>query len=84
MAKNNINASISVPVINAYTYPQGPRGVGIKSITQDGNTVTIVLDDNSKSKLTFPDWWFGTRAEYNAMTQDEKNMFELHFIEEGS
>ena len=28
--------------------------------------------------------WFGTREEYNAMTSDERNMYELHFIEEGT
>lgn len=28
--------------------------------------------------------WFGTREEYNAMTSDERNMYDLHFIEEGT
>ncbi len=32
----------------------------------------------------YKSWWFGTKDEYNAMTQDEKTMYELHFIEEGS
>lgn len=28
--------------------------------------------------------WFGTRDEYNALTQEEREAFELHFIEEGT
>ena len=32
----------------------------------------------------FSPWWFGTRAQYNAMTSEEKAEYSLHFIEEGS
>lgn len=28
--------------------------------------------------------WFGTRAEYNALSAEEKNMYCIHFIEEGT
>lgn len=28
--------------------------------------------------------WFGTKEEYNAMTEADRNKYELHFIEEGS
>lgn len=37
-----------------------------------------------KNSPTYRPWWFGTKDEYNSMTQDERNMYELHFIEEGS
>lgn len=32
----------------------------------------------------FCPWWFGTRAQYNAMSNDEKEAYSMHFIEEGS
>ncbi len=78
----NLNASITVPEVAASTYPQGPKGIGISSFTQNGNIITVTFDDGSTETLTFPDWWFGTMAEYNAMTDEEKSLYTLHFIEE--
>lgn len=83
MFENIINAGISTPEVNAYTYPQGPKGpqgTGIKSISQDKNKIIITLDDDSTQELAFPDWWFGTREEYNALSYEEKSRYYLHFI----
>lgn len=84
MSEYNVNASISVPNVNVLTYPQGPRGVGISSVKQDKNIITIIFDDGRECKLSFPNWWFGTRNEYNNMSDEEKNRYYLHFIEEES
>lgn len=84
MIEYNVNANISVPDITAYTYPQGPRGVGINSIKQNKNIITVIFDDEREFELSFPNWWFGTRKEYNNMSDEEKNGYYLHFIEEDS
>lgn len=83
MFENIISAGISTPEINACTYPQGPKGpkgTGIKNISQDKNRIIITFDDDSVQELAFPDWWFGTREEYNSLTDEEKNRYYLHFI----
>lgn len=77
-----IDTSIVVPDINVSTYPQGPRGVGIKSITQNGNSLTVTYDDGRTQEITFPDWWFGTAEMYHSMSADEKKKHYIHFIEE--
>lgn len=84
MSEYTVNASISVPEVNACTYPQGPRGTGIQSVSQNKDVITVTLDDGRQFSVTFPDWWFGTRNEYNLLTQEERDSFYLHFIEEGS
>lgn len=45
--------------------------------------VLNTLDKISNSSAYKP-WWFGTREEYNAMSQSEINKYELFFVEEGS
>ncbi len=47
------------------------------------NKVNLMLKKITDSAAYKP-WWFGTREEYNAMTSDERNKYELHFIEEGT
>ncbi len=70
--------------VEAKTYPAGPRGTGIKSVTQNGNDFKITFDDGSEQCFSIPDWWFGTREEYNALSSEEKQSRALYFIEEGS
>ncbi len=84
MSNYSGNISLSVPEINVSTYPQGPRGTGIKSISQNKNVITVTFDDGRESVLTFPHWWFGTKDEYNSLSEEEKAGYYLHFIEEGS
>lgn len=79
-----VDAGIITPQVNAYTFPSGPRGVGIKDVTQEGNTIVFTFDNDSVEKFVFPDWWFGTRSEYNALSEGEKTSKQLYFIEEGS
>lgn len=50
------------------------------AIKQD---VKIMLDMLTNSQAYKP-WWFGTREEYNSMTEAERNKYKLHFVEEGS
>lgn len=80
----NINAFLTTPKVDAFTFQSGPRGIGIKSITQDGNTIIITYDDGKTSSLTFPDWWFGTRREYNNLSANDKMRYYIFFIEEGT
>lgn len=84
MFDNIINASISTPEIKGCTYPQGPRGIGIKSISQDADSIIITLDDNSVHTIAFPAWWFGTADEYNALSSEKKTAYYLYFIKDGS
>ena len=79
-----IRASVTVPSADAYTFPAGPRGTGIKEITQTKNEIIIVFDDDTRQVLSFPDWWFGTRNEYNRLSQEERCSKDLYFIEEGT
>ena len=80
MFDNILNASISTTEVNAATYPQGPRGKGIKSIRQDLNSIIITLDDDSEYTVAFPDWWFGTIDEYNAIPIEDRTKHYLYFI----
>ncbi len=84
MNKCHIDAFIDTETIDAYTYPSGPRGVGIKSITQDENNIVITYDDGANSVLEFPSWWFGTRADYNKLSPSERAKYYIYFIEEGT
>lgn len=79
-----VNAGIITQQVNAYTFPSGPRGIGIKDVAQKGNTIVFTFDNDSVEEFVFPDWWFGTRDEYNALTDNEKTSKQLYFIEEGS
>lgn len=85
---NNCNnhscVSIEPPVVNAVTFPTGPRGTGIRSITQQDNTITVTYDDGREQVFLLPDWWFGTREEFNMLSDAEKSEKSLYFIEEGS
>jgi hypothetical protein len=42
------------------------------------------LVDNAKEHPSYREWWFGTREEYNSLTQDERNEKLIYFIEEGT
>lgn len=84
MNKQTLIANIKTPNIEAYTFPAGPKGVGIEKIGLDKNKLAIDLTDGRQQIVELPDWWFGTRAEYNALTKAEKDRYVLHFIEEGS
>lgn len=81
---NNICARIETPVVNACTYPTGPKGNGIKSIKQQENSLTVTYDNDEKQVFDLPDWWFGTRSEYNSLSASEKTEKSLYFIEEGT
>ena len=77
---NCVYAEIQTPHINAVTYPAGPRGYGIKSIQQHENRLTVTYDNGETQVFELPDWWFGTRSQYNALSQDEKTEKSLYFI----
>ena len=79
-----ITARIDVPSVNAFTFPEGPKGTGIKEVLQDKNNIIFVLDNGNRYFVAFPNWWFGTRNEYNSLTSEERNSKDLYFIEEGS
>ncbi len=79
-----ISAGITTPHVDAYTFPSGPRGAGIKAVVQEDNTIIFTFDDESIEKFIFPDWWFGTREEYNRLSDREKTEKQLYFIEEGT
>lgn len=81
---NNTTISLSQPEINAETLPAGPRGRGIESISQQENVLTVTYDDGAKQDFFLPDWWFGTKSEYNKLSADEKRSKSLYFIEEGT
>lgn len=42
------------------------------------------LVDNAKKHPSYREWWFGTREEYNSLTNDERNEKLIYFIEEGT
>lgn len=75
-----VNASITTPQVNAYTYPQGPRGYGIKSISQDRNKIIFTFDNGETQEITFPDWWFGSIEQYNALPLEDRSSCYLYFI----
>ena len=79
---NYIN--ISQPEINVETLPAGPRGRGIESISQKENLLTVTYDDGGTQDFFLPDWWFGTKSEYNKLSAAEKSSKSLYFIEEGT
>lgn len=81
---NCLCAGIETPVVNACTYPTGQRGNGIKSIKQQENLLTVTYDDGNEQTFELPDWWFGTRNEYNSLSAEEKTSKSMYFIEEGS
>lgn len=81
---NRICVSVETPVINACTLPSGPKGNGIKSIKQHENMLTVTYDNGEEQNFELPDWWFGTRAEYNNLSESEKKSKSLYFIEEGT
>lgn len=76
--------SIDVPCVNAVTLPTGPRGAGISEIEQKDNKLTVTYDNGDKQVFELPDWWFGTRDEYNSLSDTEKTEKSLYFIEEGT
>ena len=80
MNSDIINASVTAPQINACTYPQGPRGVGIASVTQSNNSIIVTMEDGNTSELEFPAWWFGTKEEYASLDFSQKQRFFLFFI----
>lgn len=82
MNSDIINVSVTTPQINAYTYPQGPRGVGIAAVTQSNNKIIVTLEDNSVSELDFPAWWFGTKEEYATLSLAQKQSYFLFFIKD--
>lgn len=79
-----ISAGFTTPHVDAYTFPSGPRGAGIRSVTQEDNTIVFKFDDGSIENFIFPDWWFGTRNQYNELSHEEKTSKQLYFIEEGT
>ncbi len=83
MSESKINVQINTPKINAYTYPSGPKGIGIKEVKQYGNKIQLIFDDESESVFEFPNWWFGTANDYNNLSFTEKQSKELYFILEG-
>lgn len=81
---NCLCAEILTPQVKAVTFPTGPKGNGIKSIKQQENRLTVTYDNGEEQIFELPDWWFGTRTEYNALSANEKTEKSLYFIEEGS
>ncbi len=84
MDMKTVRASIKCPSVNAFTFPEGPRGRGIKEIVQHENQLNIIYDDETTQLVILTNWWFGTRNEYNALLPEEKTAYELYFIEEGT
>lgn len=84
MDKQMLSAEIITPEISAYTFPAGPKGNSITKIEKVGNTLVFTFDNGETQSVVFPEWWFGTRSEYNAMTAAQRNEYTLHFIEEDS
>ncbi len=84
MSECKLDVKVTTPQINAYTYPSGPKGVGIKEIIQSQNKILFILDDNKERIVEFPNWWFGTAESYNRLSAEDKHKYELYFIEEGS
>lgn len=81
---NEICAQTEAQGICVKTYPTGPKGRGIREISQHGNRLTVTYDDGIKQDFMLPDWWFGTREEYNSLSEAEKTEKSLYFIEEGT
>lgn len=81
---NCVEAQIICPEICVTTPPTGPRGAGIRHISQEGNRLTVTYEDARTQVFELPDWWFGTRAEYNRLSQAERSEKSLYFIEEGT
>ena len=81
---NCVNAKLQIPEICVQTYPTGPRGFGIKEIKQEENRLTVTYEDGKTQVFELPDWWFGTRSEYNSLSESEKTEKSLYFIEEGT
>lgn len=81
---NCIHAEIHTPQVKAATYPTGPKGNGIKSIEQQENRLTVTYDNDETQIFELPDWWFGTRSQYNELSPAERVEKSLYFIEEGS
>ena len=81
---NEICAPSEAQGICVRTYPTGPRGRGIKEISQSQNKLSVTYDDDKTQDFMLPDWWFGTRAEYNRLSQAERSEKSLYFIEEGT
>ncbi len=79
-----VKADIKCPAVNAFTFPEGPRGVGIKDILQDKNKLIILFDNETSKTLEMPNWWFGTRDEYNSLSAEERASRDIYFIEEGT
>ncbi|MBR5232975.1 MAG: hypothetical protein IKW03_02075 [Clostridia bacterium] len=84
MECKTVKAEIKSPVVNAFTFPEGPRGIGIKEIRRINNVMIITFDDDRQQVLEMPDWWFGTRTEYNNLSESQKYEKEIYFIEEGT
>lgn len=80
---NEICAHSEAQGVCVKTYPSGPKGRGIKEIIQSKNRLTVVYDDGVTQDFVL-DWWFGTREEYNSLSDAEKTEKSLYFIEEGS
>lgn len=80
---NEICAHSETQGVCVKTYPSGPKGRGIKEIIQSKNRLTVVYDDGVTQDFVL-DWWFGTREEYNSLSDAEKTEKSLYFIEEGS
>ena len=81
---NDICANTETQGICVKTYPTGPRGRGIKEISQTQNRLIVTYDDDKTQEFMLPDWWFGTREEYNSLPEAEKTEKSLYFIEEGT
>ena len=81
---NEICAPSEAQGICVRTYPTGPRGRGRKEISQSQNKLTVTYDDDKTQDFMLPDWWFGTRDEYNSLSEAEKTEKSLYFIEEGT
>lgn len=81
---HNVKVNISQPTIRAVTLPAGTQGRGIKNIKQYENILAVTYDDGEIQEFFLPDWWFGTRTEYNNLSEDNKKSKSLYFIEEGT
>lgn len=84
MDMKTVRASIKCPSVHAYTFPEGPRGRGIRQVIQQGNKLEFIFDDDTSQLVVMTNWWFGTRTEYDKLLPEEKKAYELCFIEEGT
>ena len=53
-------------------------------IKQEENRLTVTYEDGASQVFELPDWWFGTRREYNGLSKTERTEKSLYFIEEGT